>query len=124
MKIAHPQSTYGLNLSYGSAGTYSGLDRFGRIIEQKWTLNSGTVLDQETYAYDRNSNMAGAGGLLLAGVNPVLWGGAAADGATAGAATSAAATLELGIGTQAVVAPGLDVPRSIARIAGVVALML
>ena len=37
VKIAHPQTTYGLNLSYGSAGTYNGWDRFGRIVEQKWT---------------------------------------------------------------------------------------
>ncbi len=45
VKIAHPQSTYGLNLSYGSAGTYNGWDRFGRIVEQKWMVNSGTVLE-------------------------------------------------------------------------------
>ncbi len=55
--ISHPQVTYGLILSYGSSGDYSGWDRFGRIVTQKWTNTSGTALDHETYEYDRNSNM-------------------------------------------------------------------
>ncbi len=69
MKIAHPQSTYGLNLSYGSAGTFNGWDRFGRIVEWKWTVNSGAVLDHETYAYDRNSNMTSRTNVLRSALN-------------------------------------------------------
>ena len=35
MTISHPQVTYGLILSYGSSGDYSGWDRFGRIVDAK-----------------------------------------------------------------------------------------
>jgi hypothetical protein len=34
-----------------------GLDRFGRIVEQKWTDGAGaTTLDHFSYTYDRNGN--------------------------------------------------------------------
>ena len=69
VKIAHPQTTYGLNLSYGSAGTYNGWDRFGRIVEQKWTNTAGTALDHETYAYDRNSNLTSRTSVLRSALN-------------------------------------------------------
>ena len=67
VKIANPQTTNGLILSYGAAGIYSGWDRFGRIIEQKWTDNATTVYDHETYAYDRNSNMTSRTNVLRPG---------------------------------------------------------
>jgi RHS repeat-associated protein len=57
---AHPQS--GVDLTYigtgpGDAGDqYVGLDRFGRVVDQRWL--SGTLsLDRYQYAYDRNSNV-------------------------------------------------------------------
>jgi len=45
-------------LTYGSrVNSYSGLDRFGRVVNQKWQNQSaGTVKDQFAYAYDRTSN--------------------------------------------------------------------
>ena len=46
-------------LTYGSrANSYSGFDRFGRVVNQKWQNQSGTptVKDQFKYAYDRASN--------------------------------------------------------------------
>ncbi len=47
----------GLTLAYGSGGSYAGLDRFGRVIDQKWTNGAGTtVLDQIEHGYDRASN--------------------------------------------------------------------
>lgn len=49
---------------------------------------------------------AAAGGLVVAGVNPVIWGGTGAA-VGGGAAAGGTAAAELGIGTQAVVAPGL-----------------
>ena len=33
---SHAQVSGGLTLSYGASGTYSGLDRFGRVISQTW----------------------------------------------------------------------------------------
>jgi hypothetical protein len=51
VKVDHPAVTNGLSLSYGSGGTYSGFDRFGRIIDQKWTAN-GSAIDEFTYGYE------------------------------------------------------------------------
>jgi RHS repeat-associated protein len=61
LKVAHPefgtQSTQGLNLDYGTGATYSGLDRFGRTIDQKWAKNDGsTIFDEYKYTYDRVGN--------------------------------------------------------------------
>jgi len=43
----------------GDAGDlYTGLDRFGRIVDQRWyTTSSGTDFDRFKYGYDRNSNV-------------------------------------------------------------------
>jgi YD repeat-containing protein len=58
----HPQS--GVNLSYvkltgepdGDAGDqYAGLDRFGRVVDQRWRTTSADV-DRYQYGYDRDSN--------------------------------------------------------------------
>ncbi len=48
-----------LTQSYvGSGGTFTGLDQFGRIIDQNWTNTStNTVADDHQYAYDADSNM-------------------------------------------------------------------
>ena len=36
---------------------YIGLDRFGRVVDQRWVVtSSGTALDRFQYGYDRNSN--------------------------------------------------------------------
>ena len=46
--------------STGDAGDqYTGLDRFGRVVDQRWLTGSGataTDLDRYGYTYDRNSN--------------------------------------------------------------------
>ena len=37
----------------GEAGDkYSGLDRFGRTVDQRWSTSSGTDIDRYQYAYD------------------------------------------------------------------------
>ena len=55
----------GVNLSYlkqsgeadGDAGDrYTGLDRFGRIVDQRWANSSNTDLDRNQYGYDRAGN--------------------------------------------------------------------
>lgn len=62
VKRAHSQT--GLELTYikqgaeanGDAGDqYAGLDRFDRIVDQRW-LDGGTVRDRFKYGYDRNGN--------------------------------------------------------------------
>ena len=35
---------------------YVGLDRFGRVVDQRWKNGAGTDLDRFQYAYDRDSN--------------------------------------------------------------------
>ena len=48
----------GLALTYGTSGDgYSGLDRFGRVRDQKWLIQTpGTVRDRFTYGYDYAGN--------------------------------------------------------------------
>jgi RHS repeat-associated protein len=55
---AHPEN--GVNVTYigapGDAGDqYTGLDRFGRVVDQKWVQGS-TPTDEFQYGYDRDSN--------------------------------------------------------------------
>lgn len=58
IQVAHPQvAGGGLTLSYGTSGdSYSGLDRFGRTLNQTWTVG-GTLVDGYGYTYDRDSNV-------------------------------------------------------------------
>jgi YD repeat-containing protein len=55
----------GANLTYaklpgeptGDAGDqYTGLDRFGRVVDQRWTTAGGAATDRFAYGYDRDSN--------------------------------------------------------------------
>jgi RHS repeat-associated protein len=57
-QVDHPAVSGGtFRLSYGTGGTYSGLDRFGRVIEQLWVGSGGTTtLDRFRYGYDRMGN--------------------------------------------------------------------
>jgi RHS repeat-associated protein len=64
VKRAHPQP--GVDLTYikqtgesnGDAGDqYTGLDRFGRVVDQRWLVtSSGTATDRFKYGYDRDGN--------------------------------------------------------------------
>jgi hypothetical protein len=61
----HPEAQ--INLTYikqagesnGDAGDqYAGLDRFGRVVDQRWiTSTVNNMIDRTQYGYDRNSNM-------------------------------------------------------------------
>jgi RHS repeat-associated protein len=60
VQVDHPAvgtGTYGLTLSYDPDGdhTYAAWDRFGRIIQQTWTVDEEAV-DSYLYEYDMNSN--------------------------------------------------------------------
>ncbi|HWE95534.1 MAG TPA: RHS repeat-associated core domain-containing protein, partial [Tepidisphaeraceae bacterium] len=62
---SHPEVTNTLTLSYITAGTtgasgdqYTGLDSFGRVIDQYFSINSGaTTTDRFQYGYDQDSNV-------------------------------------------------------------------
>ena len=63
VKRAHAQP--GVDLSYfklstesvGDAGDqYTGLDRFGRVVDQRWINGSNTDVDRYQYGYDRDGN--------------------------------------------------------------------
>ena len=60
----HPET--GVNLTYiaqpgqpvGDAGDqYVGLDRFGRVVNQLWVTEGGTVIDDFVYGYDADGNV-------------------------------------------------------------------
>jgi RHS repeat-associated protein len=64
VKRAHPED--GVDLTYikqgmesnGDAGDpYNGLDRFGRVVDQRWINGGGTDVDRYQYAYDRDGNI-------------------------------------------------------------------
>jgi RHS repeat-associated protein len=65
VKRAHPQSTYDQTFvkysteSNGDAGDqYIGLDRFGRVVDQRWMVSStGTTNDRYQYGFDRDGNV-------------------------------------------------------------------
>ena len=88
LKVAHPGVSGGLELTYGTGGTYGGFDRFGRIIEQKWQNDTPTVKDHYIYSdpgnskfgYDRNSNRLYRENMLKSTLSELYH----ANGATAG----------------------------------------
>ena len=43
--------------SNGAAGDqYTGMDQFGRVVDQRWTTSGGTTADRFAYGYDRDGN--------------------------------------------------------------------
>jgi hypothetical protein len=58
--VNHPAVNSGGNLilNYDPAanGTYSGLDQFGQVVDQKWTNSTPATLDEYQYAYDGMGN--------------------------------------------------------------------
>src|ERR1051326_5525507 len=51
-----------LDLWGGTAGTFNGIDLFGRVTKQLWKISSD--LDHYTYDYDRDSNRTTKGNSL------------------------------------------------------------
>lgn len=47
--------TPGIKLTYSESSDYDGLDRFGRVTDQKW-IKTSTVKDEFEYEYDYSSN--------------------------------------------------------------------
>ena len=45
------------SLARDAADPYTGLDRFGRVVDQKWVTNGTSVQDEYTYTYDRDGNV-------------------------------------------------------------------
>ncbi len=62
VKVAHTASgSNNLTIAYslGGSGVYSGMDRFGRTVQQLWKDGSlsGSNYDGYSYTYDRNGNI-------------------------------------------------------------------
>jgi RHS repeat-associated protein len=53
VQVDHPKVAGGLALDYGTAPVYAGLDRFGRLLDQKWRNTAGIAIDRFQYTYDR-----------------------------------------------------------------------
>jgi RHS repeat-associated protein len=59
IRITHPEPNVWLGLWGGTSGTFSGLDQFNRVIDQRWQNNitgTPTDIDRYQYGYDQNSN--------------------------------------------------------------------
>jgi hypothetical protein len=58
VQINYTQPSVMLDLWGGTSGTFTGIDIFGRIVDQKWLNYSGTptTLDEYKYGYDLDSN--------------------------------------------------------------------
>jgi RHS repeat-associated protein len=78
VKRAHSQP--GVDLTYiklstesvGDAGDqYTGLDRFGRIVDQRWINSSNTDVDRYQYGYDRDGNRLYKDNKVLASLSEV-----------------------------------------------------
>ncbi len=78
VKRAHAQS--GVDLSYikltgesvGDAGDqYNGLDRFQRIVDQRWINGSNVDVDRFKYGYDRNGNRLFKDNVVIASLSEV-----------------------------------------------------
>jgi RHS repeat-associated protein len=79
VRRSHPQPAVDLTYikqtgeSNGDAGDqYTGLDRFGRIVDQRWIKTStGTATDRFQYGYDRDSNRTYRDNLINTGFGEV-----------------------------------------------------
>ncbi len=78
VKRAHSQA--GVDLSYiklsgestGDAGDqYTGLDRFGRIVDQRWINGSNVDVDRFKYGYDRDGNVLYKENVVNSGLSEV-----------------------------------------------------
>ena len=60
VKVTHPETYLGLQLSYGTpASGYADLDQFGRVLTQDWTVGADNILvDGYAYTYDAAGNVA------------------------------------------------------------------
>jgi hypothetical protein len=50
---------------------YTGLDRFGRVIDQVWRNSSGSVIDRYQYGYDRSGNRMSKNNLVDSALSEV-----------------------------------------------------
>ncbi|MDD4892026.1 MAG: hypothetical protein PHU85_19060, partial [Phycisphaerae bacterium] len=54
VSVSHPAVAGGLTLDYGATGS-AGLDRLGRVVDQKWSV-AGNAADEFRYGYDAAGN--------------------------------------------------------------------
>ncbi len=59
IRITYPEPSVWLDLWGGTSGVFAGIDRFGRIIDQRWqnaVTSTPVDIDRYQYGYDRNGN--------------------------------------------------------------------
>jgi YD repeat-containing protein len=54
--LSYIQATGDTSANTDAGDKYTGLDRFGRVIDQVWRNSSGSVIDRYQYGYDRSGN--------------------------------------------------------------------
>ena len=54
--LSYIQATGDTAANTDAGDKYTGLDRFGRVIDQVWRNSSGSVIDRYQYGYDRSGN--------------------------------------------------------------------
>ena len=55
--LSYIQATGDTSANTDAGDKYTGLDRFGRVIDQVWRNSSGSVIDRYQYGYDRVGNL-------------------------------------------------------------------
>ena len=56
MTLSYIQATGDTSANTDAGDKYTGLDRFGHVIDQVWRNSSGSVIDRYQYGYDRVAN--------------------------------------------------------------------
>jgi RHS repeat-associated protein len=71
VQTLHPQVSSGLTLNYGTTSNgYAGLDQFGRVITQNWTIGAANIpVDEYAYTYDAAGNRTTKKNVLGIGQN-------------------------------------------------------
>jgi RHS repeat-associated protein len=70
VRIDYPQPQVRLDLWGGVSGTFTGLDLFNRIVDQRWlNYSTSTGLDHYQYGYDQDSNRTSKANALTTGVD-------------------------------------------------------
>ena len=54
--LSYIQATGDTSANTDAGDKYTGLDRFGRVIDKVWRNSSGSVIDRYQYGYDRSGN--------------------------------------------------------------------
>ena len=71
MTLSYIQATGDTSANTDAGDQYTGLDRFGRVIDQVWRNSSGSVIDRYQYGYDRSGNRVSKNNLVDSALSEV-----------------------------------------------------